>query len=150
MAGHRKSLKGYKRKEGYKSWPDTVSFQEEIYIKTVKLTHGEEGEPLLFPIEYVETNVPLHAVHHSPEGFNWGYLGSGPSDLAMNIVEEILIINGHKGEKTQMYKGKIFNETSVLYHSFCEEFIAKFDKDGGSIPYTDALSWIKKRVSIYE
>ena len=89
MAGHRKSLKGYKRKEEYKSWPDTIAFQEEIYIKTVKLTHGEEGEPLVFPIEYVETNVPLHAVHHSPEGFNWGYLGSGPSDLAMNIIEEL-------------------------------------------------------------
>ena len=150
MTGHRKTLKGYKRKEDYKSWPDTVAFQEEIYIKRVRLTHELDGSLLLFPIEYTETNVPLHAVHHSPDGFGWGDNGNGSYDLAMNIVEEILIINGHKGEKVQMNMGKIFNETNIIYHNFCQEFITKFSEDGGSIPYTDALSWVNKRVLIYE
>lgn len=28
-------------------------------------------------------------VNHSPDGFNWGYSGSGPSQLALSVVLEI-------------------------------------------------------------
>jgi len=35
----------------------------------------------------VSTNVPHHIVHHSPTGFEWGYGGSGPADLALNLAE---------------------------------------------------------------
>ncbi len=35
--------------------------------------------------------APLpHLVHHSPDGFEWGYNGSGPADLARSIVGLIL------------------------------------------------------------
>lgn len=32
------------------------------------------------------TNVPHTWVHHSPDGFEYGYGGSGPSDLALNVL----------------------------------------------------------------
>ncbi len=28
-------------------------------------------------------------VYHSPSGFEWGYAGSGPSDLALNILADV-------------------------------------------------------------
>ncbi len=31
-----------------------------------------------------------HLVRHSPDGFEWGYGGSGPSDLARSIVGDVL------------------------------------------------------------
>ena len=31
-----------------------------------------------------------HLVRHSPAGFEWGYGGSGPSDLARSIVGDLL------------------------------------------------------------
>lgn len=31
-------------------------------------------------------DIPQHFVVHSPDGFEWGYGGSGPADLALNIV----------------------------------------------------------------
>lgn len=32
-------------------------------------------------------SVPLtHQVRHSPSGFSWGYLGSGPAELALSIL----------------------------------------------------------------
>jgi len=31
-----------------------------------------------------------HLVRHSPDGFNWGYLGSGPADLARSILADCL------------------------------------------------------------
>jgi len=33
------------------------------------------------------TNVPRLISRHSPTGFAWGYGGSGPADLALNICE---------------------------------------------------------------
>lgn len=31
-------------------------------------------------------NIPQPIVYHSPTGFEWGYGGSGPADLALNIL----------------------------------------------------------------
>ncbi len=31
-----------------------------------------------------------HLVRHSPDGFEWGYQGSGPADLARSIVGDLL------------------------------------------------------------
>lgn len=32
----------------------------------------------------------VHQVHHSPDGFSWGYEGSGPADLARSILTDHL------------------------------------------------------------
>ena len=37
--------------------------------------------------ETAYTNVPHLVTHHSPDGFGWGYGGSGAADLALNIAE---------------------------------------------------------------
>lgn len=31
-------------------------------------------------------DIPQQFVYHSPDGFEWGYGGSGPADLALNIL----------------------------------------------------------------
>ena len=36
------------------------------------------------------TNVEHQLVRHSPDGFEWGYGGSGPADLARSIVGDLL------------------------------------------------------------
>lgn len=44
-------------------------------------------------VEVVEdgTRRPLrHVCRHSPDGFEWGYGGSGPADLARSILVEIM------------------------------------------------------------
>lgn len=38
-------------------------------------------------IEDGDAVLPLpHVVYHSPDGFEWGYAGSGPHDLALSIL----------------------------------------------------------------
>lgn len=54
-----------------------------------------------------------HHVHHSPTGFEWGYRGSGPADLARSILWD--------------YLGK--EPLKVLYQSFKDTFVATW-KDG--------------------
>jgi len=36
------------------------------------------------------TSALHHVVRHSPDGFEWGYGGSGPSDAALSILTDYL------------------------------------------------------------
>ena len=46
--------------------------------KDILLARAGNGQPVV--------NVSHMIVRHSPDGFEWGYGGSGPSDLALNIL----------------------------------------------------------------
>ena len=52
------------------------------------------------------TNVPHLVVHHSPLGYEWGYGGSGPSDFALNIAENMLRLMDHEGP---LMEGRTFD-----------------------------------------
>ena len=54
-----------------------------------------------------------HHVQHSPDGFSWGYLGSGCAELARCMLWDFL---GHEP----------FN---ALYHKFKEDHISRFRVD---------------------
>jgi hypothetical protein len=42
-------------------------------------------------VEVTVNGRPLrHVVRHSPDGFEWGYAGSGPADLALSILSDYL------------------------------------------------------------
>jgi len=64
--------------------------------------------------------LPLHLelVNHSPTGFNWGYSGSGPSQLAFAIIYEYLVrVDNYDRKKAKSL-------TQYCYHDFKNEFIA--------------------------
>lgn len=51
---------------------------------------GKEGDRYV-TVEQTGTQRPLHhLVYHSPTGFAWGYMGSGPSDLAASLLADHL------------------------------------------------------------
>jgi len=58
--------------------------------------HGPEGEARVYRVEAHGDGKPLtatpleHHVIHSPAGFAWGYGGSGPADLAYNLLLDYL------------------------------------------------------------
>ncbi len=39
--------------------------------------------------EYLDPIKSQKVFNHSPDGFNWGYSGSGPSQLALAVVLEL-------------------------------------------------------------
>jgi len=64
--------------------------------------------------------LPFHfdLCNHSPTGFNWGYSGSGPSQLAFCIIYEYLTkVDGYSVVKAKPL-------TEYCYHDFKNEFIA--------------------------
>ena len=74
----------------------------------------------------IKTNIPRKYVYHSPTGFEWGYAGSGPGDLALNILG--------------MYLGPFWSWR--FHHTFKQEFIASMPLDGGRISSLVIMAWI--------
>jgi len=77
-----------------------------------------------------KANVPHAIVRHSPDGFEWGYGGSGPAELALNILSTMI--------------GKESAEKGGLYQKFKFEFLAGLPFDGGTIKATDIEEWLKQ------
>jgi len=75
------------------------------------------------------TNVPRLITRHSPDGFEWGYGGSGPSDFALNIL--------------LAYTG--IATADKLYQDFKWQFIANMPKAGGTITKEQILSWLESK-----
>lgn len=76
----------------------------------------------------IKTNVPVNAILHSPTGFEFGYGGSGPADLALNILLAVT--------KNLPY--------SIQYHQqFKYEFVVPLKGEQGVIKYNDVLEFLK-------
>ena len=88
--------------------------------------------------DWVHTNVPHHVMKHSPDGFLWGYGGSGPADLALNIIEAVLLARGYEGARRE----GCFELTTRLYQKFKVDFIVTMPYEGGHIPFETIAEWI--------
>lgn len=78
----------------------------------------------------LETNVPRRFTYHSPDGFEWGYGGSGPADFAWNILS--------------IFMGK--KESEIYHQDFKWDFITPMPFEGGVIKRKDILNWIEKKI----
>jgi len=81
-------------------------------------------------------NIQQRIKRHSPDGFEWGYAGSGPSDLALNILS--------------IFIGQEAAERDGLYQRFKEKFIVSMPKTGGIIKKDEILRWIDEQGINYE
>ena len=72
-------------------------------------------------------------VYHSPDGFEWGYGGSGPSDLALNVL-------GLFVPPPEAWR---------LHHDFEFDVIAQIPRDAQDFVLSDQLvrGWIRGRWS---
>lgn len=94
-----------------------------------------------------ETNVPWTAIWHSPDGFEWGHGGSGPADLALNILNAFVPPGSDDFEPVRMpIEGKASRTAVDLHQQFKWEFLAKLPKDGGVIEADKIMRWINKQL----
>lgn len=91
----------------------------------------------------VWTNVVHHCVQHSPSGFEFGYGGSGPADLALNILESLLNLLDFTGPRMKCFKGDCFELAFMLHQQFKWQFISGADDDT-FIAYDILSQWIKE------
>jgi hypothetical protein len=93
----------------------------------------EAGEPLV-SVRYTDGRtapLPHRLVVHSPTGFAWGYGGSGPADLALNILA-------------------LFAPDPVAaqhHHDFKWEWIAAVPFAGATLSAPAIRAWLARRES---
>lgn len=106
----------------------------------IVLRRSENGVPA--------TNVPWLVKNHSPNGFDWGYGGSGPADLALNILEALLRRSGFDGSKSQVsWSGDTyFDAAFALHQEFKWYFVSGLPNEGGVISLSDVNTWISERI----
>ena len=73
-------------------------------------------------------NVPHTVKLHSPTGFEFGYAGSGPADLALNTL--LMLVPLAEAER--------------LHQAFKAEFLAGMDELGGVVPLAEIRAWLEK------
>ena len=95
----------------------------------------------------VRTNVPHLVVHHSPSGFEFGYAGSGPADLALNICQWYLNSIEYKGMKLECYDGNCWSLAFVIHQDFKRAFIANAPHRGIVIPMVEIKRWFKEHIT---
>jgi hypothetical protein len=94
----------------------------------------------------VATNVPHTVIQHSPSGYEFGYGGSGPADLALNLAETMLHRLDWSGERVGCYDGNCFKLAWDMHQQLKWQFIASAPHEGIVIPYATIKAWIEARI----
>ena len=96
------------------------------------------------------TNVPHIVTRHSPTGYEWGYGGSGPAELALNICEYYVRVLRNEGVdigKAHNFREGVAHDMALkVYQEFKATFIAGMPHSGGAIKANYIMSWIKERI----
>jgi len=98
----------------------------------------------------VWTNIQHVVTHHSPTGYEFGYAGSGPADLALNIVEIMLNRVGYQGERIPCWRGDCWALAYELHQDFKFQFIASSPRNGSVIPYAVIEQWVREHIPATE
>lgn len=93
------------------------------------------------------TNVRRICVSGSPSGHEWGYGGSGPKDLALDILNQPWVRNLYTRERLiEMWAGKSHPTALELHQDFKRDVIANMGKEGGTLTREFVLDWVQKRM----
>lgn len=78
-------------------------------------------------------SLPQTLVVHSPTGFEWGYGGSGPADLALNVLARF--VNP--------------SEAWRLHQDFKSDVIARIPREGvHTIKAQNVIDWIERKWTV--
>lgn len=103
-------------------------FIERKSAPTLKVSHGHLAlAPAQHEASGIRTNVPRLVYKHSPTGFNFGYSGSGPADLALNLL---------------LFVCRNTRDAERLYQSFKAHFIAPCQENRLVIDRADLDAWL--------
>ncbi|MGH2331772.1 DUF6166 domain-containing protein [Thermoanaerobacter mathranii] len=102
-------------------------------MKTYKGRRNHNGIEVTVLDTNTNEETPLtHIVKHSPTGFEWGYGGSGPADLALSILADTV---GYKTAQNfyQIFKWEIVANFPYEEWQITEEEIKEFLKQKGAL-----------------
>lgn len=90
-------------------------------------------------------NLAQRVVWHSPTGFECGYGGSGPADLALNVLNELVPPRSDGCEPEPCFRGECSRTAARLHQDFKRAFIACMDSEGGTVPIETIRTWLEQQ-----
>jgi uncharacterized protein YihD (DUF1040 family) len=85
------------------------------------------------------TGSLCHYVRHSPTGFECGYHGSGPADLARCILID------HLDRHSLAERESVIPGVDRHYQDFKAEIVAELDRKGFELPAEKIDEWLRSR-----
>ena len=111
-------------------------------MDSIKLWRDEDGR--------ARCSIDCPIRHHSPDGIEWGYNGSGPADLAINILHHF-IVTPEEMLTVKMWDGsRISNLTERLHQRFKDDVIARVPDLGCTFPEAYLRGWIRGATEVLE
>ncbi len=88
------------------------------------------------------SSIPHLHVHYAPTGVDWGYGGSGPADLALNVLALFLPL-ASDAIGVALRDGSSVSEAAWALHHQCKyDLIATLPRSGGHITAETIRTWI--------
>lgn len=91
----------------------------------------------------MQTNIIHRCVQHSPDGFNIGYAGSGPADLALNTMEQFLRYVRYEGERVKCSDGDCFALAWNMHQDFKSTFLGSSNVEI-TVPMHALRRWVAR------
>lgn len=132
-----------KRDEFSDEFDNSTPFEEGLVMKR-RFVNGPAD---LERVGGVITNVPHLVVHHSPDGYEFGYGGSGPADLALNVCQLYLNMTGYEGQQIKCYDGKCWALAWRLHQHFKQDIVALVPRSGATVPFSTIDAWFRSNIT---
>jgi len=87
-------------------------------------------------------NVPCGIVHHSPDGPEWGYQGSGPAELALNICHAVWPARCDGQPASRLWAGSTSFIAWAVHQSLKRKWIAALPYEGGEVHGRPLRLWM--------
>lgn len=99
---------------------------------------GKGDAPPLEARKFLNERPSQKLWNHSPTGFEWGYGGSGPAQLALAILFDVLLRQG-------VDRKEAGERAIALHQQFKFAHVASWNRAGFLISSAAVLEWIKAR-----
>lgn len=107
--------------------------------KVYRGSRDESGTAEVFVEEWIDGRLRIKKLRHvgskSPTGFEWGYAGSGPADLANSILSDVLEVSG---------------VSPRMYQKFKFDVVVDLKRDGFQLPAEQVQKWLQERWATME
>jgi hypothetical protein len=84
----------------------------------------------------------LNVANHSPTGFEWGYAGSGPAQLAVALLYDAIMF-GNPQERVAMSQARRL--TLAHYQEFKRQFVENITDATWSMTAEAIIAWLQVR-----
>lgn len=93
---------------------------------------GGMGNQLVTKDDDILSPAPSQKIwNHSPDGFNWGYAGSGPAQLALALLYDVTRDRDRAVANHQRFKRAYVTGWKDDWQITSEEILAWLEKQGG-------------------